>query len=605
MLSPNSIQSEWVKRELNAALMRELEDKKVVVLPILIADCKIPVLLKEKKYADFRESYEKGFEDFLLAVSPENSPTIRHSTDFRTAQYLLSGLTSTDSNGTNTLNLAQLRRIYPYRRELHTFLDNDQRRLLFWSAAAFKYANSHKPFFLDITTPVWGLITNTNSEQLANWIIDGLGGVLFDHLVQYYSWAKNVSGTPKTLQLKKAFIIRQSLQSDFLSALGPIAPYQMLAFLRASAEDDRDFFQQYFLPQLDKNLPPVPMILEATASFSHPLDDDFYFRFIDSDDKKAFAAFNALAELRRPMAITFLRAYIEKGKKIDTPLLDLAFMKLGHPEFVPELRLWLDSNLSLDLQVRILTALSNANASDRDRILQAINELFQDECRFELIPTIVRAYGHCGVDLEGHLDEWINKWNNPVKPIQCEAAIFALGRVAGHDSESILSKLLTSKSDTILAAAIETMAKHLGQNTYERLRGFSTHQSILVQSSFYRALLHIRPSDWQSYMPLLMKQHPLVRLCGARVFAQLASPETLGDWLDDLKADEMLKIAADEMLFAPRPLAPQWIVKPQRFNPELARLPVRLTNLDSDEVWINTNFDIDRMTHIHAMQGMT
>ena len=150
--------------------------------------------------------------------------------------------------------------------------------------------------------------------------------------------AKKILGPPKTLQLKKSFIIRQSLQSDFLSALGPVAPNQMLALPKASAEDDRDLFQQYFLPQLDKDLPPVPMILEATASFSSPLDDDFYFRFIDSDDKKAFAAFNALAELRRPMAITFLRSYIEKGKRIDTPLLDLAFMKLGHHEFVRELR---------------------------------------------------------------------------------------------------------------------------------------------------------------------------------------------------------------------------------------------------------------------------
>src|SRR6185437_5021087 len=41
VLSSRSVQSEWVKREVNAALMRELAERRVVVLPLLLEDCEI------------------------------------------------------------------------------------------------------------------------------------------------------------------------------------------------------------------------------------------------------------------------------------------------------------------------------------------------------------------------------------------------------------------------------------------------------------------------------------------------------------------------------------------------------------------------------------
>src|ERR1035437_2634670 len=49
VLSPRSVKSEWVKREVNAALMREMAERRVVVLPLLIEECDIPTLLREKK----------------------------------------------------------------------------------------------------------------------------------------------------------------------------------------------------------------------------------------------------------------------------------------------------------------------------------------------------------------------------------------------------------------------------------------------------------------------------------------------------------------------------------------------------------------------------
>ena len=56
ILSPNSINSEWVKKELKLAMIQEKENGKKKILPILIENCEIPKYLHGKKYGDFRTS---------------------------------------------------------------------------------------------------------------------------------------------------------------------------------------------------------------------------------------------------------------------------------------------------------------------------------------------------------------------------------------------------------------------------------------------------------------------------------------------------------------------------------------------------------------------
>jgi hypothetical protein len=68
VLSKNSASSDWVQKELRAAQARELQDKNVFVLPIIIDDCEIPLFLLDKLYADFRTSYEHGLEALLKRV---------------------------------------------------------------------------------------------------------------------------------------------------------------------------------------------------------------------------------------------------------------------------------------------------------------------------------------------------------------------------------------------------------------------------------------------------------------------------------------------------------------------------------------------------------
>ena len=55
VLSHESVSSNWVQVELQMAMNRELSDKQVRVLPILIEKCEIPMFLRDKLYADFTD----------------------------------------------------------------------------------------------------------------------------------------------------------------------------------------------------------------------------------------------------------------------------------------------------------------------------------------------------------------------------------------------------------------------------------------------------------------------------------------------------------------------------------------------------------------------
>lgn len=69
VLSTASVASEWCKKELSAGLMRELDEKRVIVLPVLLEDCEIPIFLREKMYADFRTNFDTGLKALIGAVS--------------------------------------------------------------------------------------------------------------------------------------------------------------------------------------------------------------------------------------------------------------------------------------------------------------------------------------------------------------------------------------------------------------------------------------------------------------------------------------------------------------------------------------------------------
>ena len=81
ILSPESVESNWVKVELKMAMHEEVVFEKVKVLPILYKKCDLPYFLKHKLYADFRseENYGESINQLISnlglttkSISPGN-----------------------------------------------------------------------------------------------------------------------------------------------------------------------------------------------------------------------------------------------------------------------------------------------------------------------------------------------------------------------------------------------------------------------------------------------------------------------------------------------------------------------------------------------------
>lgn len=74
ILSQNSIASEWCRKDLNSGLVRELEEKKVLLIPCVIDGCDIPLFLKEKLYVDFRSDPDNAFDLLDRSLSSISNP---------------------------------------------------------------------------------------------------------------------------------------------------------------------------------------------------------------------------------------------------------------------------------------------------------------------------------------------------------------------------------------------------------------------------------------------------------------------------------------------------------------------------------------------------
>ncbi|NUY81893.1 toll/interleukin-1 receptor domain-containing protein [Flavobacterium sp. MAH-1] len=82
VLSKASIESEWVTKELDIASNREIKEKRVFVLPLIIEHVKLPGFLEGKLYGDFsEESKYKESLDLLLRTLGDSKPIKTESED--------------------------------------------------------------------------------------------------------------------------------------------------------------------------------------------------------------------------------------------------------------------------------------------------------------------------------------------------------------------------------------------------------------------------------------------------------------------------------------------------------------------------------------------
>lgn len=595
-LSRHSVQSKWVRLELNAGLMRELEENRIVLLPALLEDCAVPPLLKVKKWANFIAGYENGLDELLAAIFPNSTSAIRRSKQYRTSLHLIAGLSQTDQCGSNTLNAVQLKEVYGFRGDLAQVLGEEERRLLFWSAAAFRSTNPATPWFVATTVPVWGLSTLTTVKQRARWIVDGLPGVLFQFLIPYVDWASHELGECDIDWIKRSSVlqIEEEERSPWLRL--PVALQARRSFIRLLAVHDREIFDTIFLPEFDESKPNAVLVLEATGYLRPPPSWDFYKPFTEAKDDLFLAGLRALVQHRSPDAIRYLRERLAQQKALSTKTLDASFRVVGIQSYADELRNWLDSECDPEISARLLVACTNAESSDRRNAMRVLEQVTEEPARTELLPSVVRAYFRSIQEL----DETALAFLRDSNPIVVEAAVLGASRFT--DSEKLarlLQPMFDSQYSNILATAVECAANVSNCGLWERIRPFAEHPVPLLRSAFYRALAGLPTDVWTNYIvKLAEEQDPLVRLCGGRVLASRAERSTLEKWTDSKDLPDELRTAADELLFSPCPFRPDWIVKPGYFTSELARLPVRLVSMDPDHLYLDTGLDTSRRIYI-------
>lgn len=582
VLSPESVASEWVRRELNSALMKEIKEKRIVVLPCLLFNCSIPSFLSEKKYADFRTSYENGLTDLLLAIVPESREVAIRSRDFRVIQYLISGLTNTDSFGSNVLNSYQLIKVYPFRRELKMYLGIDEKKLIFYSAVAFKSANPDTPAFINNTVPVWGLVDEVEDLVRSEWIMGGINPKIFGYMARYFDWAISINKGIDSKRVRDSCF--EALRSvDSVSRNTLIDVQTKIHILKFFAKYDQQFFMSSFVEKKMIN----PGIIEASSELPEPVDIDYYLQlYRDMKEPEIVASIiKALIKRKEPIAVQILS---ENVKKFD---FNQELINLFHArEFSQELRKWLSKCSELADKVDIIGVLGNCGENIIDEIDEMIGNY--DKIRINDI-ALIRIIGCYGNNSHVNFLTSIFGSNNTVLS---EAIIYAMGRLLKEESITYLNRWYKNEdSNLIKAAAIETIARfdtEIIDNELDNI--LHTRTNIYMLSALIRAIEISKSIKWKDYLSQLVKHpHWLIRLCAARSASVMGDYEFAIDVLDG-DYDNIVKAIFDERLYCREPFRPEWLSGQNNFDVELARLPIRLTWPDQPIVYLQRNLDGDR-----------
>jgi len=126
ILSPESVKSEWVRREVEIALNQEIKGKRVKVLPILFRKCDIPSFLLGKLYADFTDpsNYFQALRIILMRLGIESVDKIIKKYDIQ-INYRISEIFIEDIKGKKAI-YRELARLQALRDGARTYVETFQ-----------------------------------------------------------------------------------------------------------------------------------------------------------------------------------------------------------------------------------------------------------------------------------------------------------------------------------------------------------------------------------------------------------------------------------------------------------------------------------------------
>lgn len=151
IISTNSINSIWVKKEIHLASARELRENRVVVLPILLDNVKIPSFLSDKFYLNFlkKDFYEENFKKLIKRLEPktnENNSTIPNLSFLKPYTFIV-----TPGHCWLRVPLSELKELgianqissYSYQDNLYAYLEEDDDLSEFIKSKSIKIKNDN------------------------------------------------------------------------------------------------------------------------------------------------------------------------------------------------------------------------------------------------------------------------------------------------------------------------------------------------------------------------------------------------------------------------------------------------------------------------------
>ncbi len=149
IISSTSLNSQCVKRELDLASTREIDEKRVIVLPILLDEVELPGFLKGKYYADFREedNYQEGLDELLERLGPRTLPPNLSSAKMLKPYLFI----ETPGHGWLRVPLSELDALgirdkitkYSYEDDLYAYLEEDDDLTTFVEAKERKHGSDY------------------------------------------------------------------------------------------------------------------------------------------------------------------------------------------------------------------------------------------------------------------------------------------------------------------------------------------------------------------------------------------------------------------------------------------------------------------------------
>ncbi len=150
IISTTSLNSEWVKKELDLASNREIDEERGVVLPILLDDVELPGFLKGKYYADCRkeDNYHEVLTALLKRLGPSTPPPDLSSDRLIMRPYLQ---IATPAHSWFRVPLSELEQLgicseisgYSYQDNLYAYLEEDDDVMTFIEAKEKKHGTDY------------------------------------------------------------------------------------------------------------------------------------------------------------------------------------------------------------------------------------------------------------------------------------------------------------------------------------------------------------------------------------------------------------------------------------------------------------------------------